>query len=178
MLTILGDTHGDADARLDGRTLTAVQSADHVIHTGDFTTERVYEAIADRAGADHGGAPLSAVHGNRDRKGLQEGLPGTLTVEYEGYRFVVVHGHEHDRTALGLLARQEDADVVVVGHSHRPGVEETPHCLVVNPGSHADPRGATPAHAEVEQGERGMAIELWTPDGTLVTERSLSERDE
>jgi len=173
MLTILGDTHGVDDHRLDGRTLTAVREADHVIHTGDFTTERVYEALTEESGRDHGGAPLSAVHGNSDDAVLQERLPATLTVEYEGLRVVVVHGHDHTATALGLLARQEDADVVVRGHTHRPSIAETESCLVVNPGSHADPRGTTPAHGELTQGERGVMIRLRAQGGSLVAEETI-----
>lgn len=174
MLTILGDTHGESGHRLEGRTSRAVRRADHVIHTGDFTTERVYEAIAAEAGRDRGGAPVTAVYGNSDEPALRDALPATAVVEYAGLRFVVTHGHEHESTSLSLLARQEAADVVVVGHTHVPGFEETPHCLVVNPGSHADPRGATPAHAEIEQGERGASVELRTPGGALVAERSIS----
>ncbi|MEF8827214.1 MAG: metallophosphoesterase [Halapricum sp.] len=170
MLVAIGDTHGERSHRLEGRTLSAVREADHVCHTGDFTTERVYEAIAQQAGREHGGAPLSAVAGNRDDPELAARLPDTIAVEYEGLTVVVVHGHEHDDTSLSLLARQEDADVVIVGHTHRPGIEETPHCLLVNPGSHADPRGSRPAHAEMT----GSSITIRSPDGIPVAEHALT----
>lgn len=173
MLVCLGDTHGQTDHRLAGRAHQAVREADHVVHTGDFTTRAVYEAFAEQSGADHGGAPLSAVHGNSDEPTLAERLPSTLVVDYEGVQLVVVHGHEHTATGLGLLARQEDADVVVVGHTHRPMIERTEHCLVVNPGSHADPRGTAPTHAEVTQGEHGAMIELRARDGSLEAEETI-----
>lgn len=172
MLVCLGDTHSSDGHRLAGRTMDAVREADHVVHTGDFTTEAAYEAIAEQAGAAHGGAPLSAVHGNSDEPTLRERLPSTLVVD-ENARLVVVHGHEHTATGLGLLARQEDADVVVVGHTHRPAIERTDRCLVVNPGSHADPRGTAPTHAEVTQGEHGAMIELRARDGSLVAEATI-----
>lgn len=175
MLVALGDTHGDRSHRLDGRTQHAVRAAEHVCHTGDFTTEPVYEAIAEAAGRERDGAPLSAVTGNSDDPDLAARLPDTVTVEYAGRTIVVVHGHEHDRTALSLLARQEGADIVLFGHTHRPGIEETPYCLLVNPGSHADPRGSRPAHGEITRQGHGIRIEIRTPDGSLVADRTLSE---
>lgn len=175
MLVALGDTHGERSHRLEGQTLTAVREADHVCHTGDFTTERVYEAIAEEAGREQGGTPLSAVAGNSDEPTLATRLPETVTVEYGGYTIVVVHGHDHDDTSLSLLARQEDADIVIAGHTHRPAIERTPHCLLVNPGSHADPRGNRPAHAELTRRETGAIVKLRTPDGDLIADHTLSE---
>lgn len=175
MLVALGDTHGTRSHRLEGRTRNAVREAEHVCHTGDFTTERVYEAIAEAAGSERDGAPLSAVTGNSDDPDLAARLPDTVTVEYADRTIGVVHGHEHDRTALSLLARQEDADIVLVGHTHRPGIEETPHCLLVNPGSHADPRGTRPAHGEITRQQQRVRIEIRTPDGSLVADRTLSD---
>ncbi|QSG08764.1 metallophosphoesterase [Halapricum desulfuricans] len=173
MLVTLGDTHGDRAHRLEGRTLTAVREAEQVCHTGDFTTERVYEAIAEEAGRERGGAPLSAVAGNSDDPDLAARLPETITVEYAGRTIVLAHGHDRDDTSLSLLARQEDADVVIVGHTHRPGIERTPHCPVVNPGSHADPRGNRAAHGELRQAGDELAIEIRTPDGDLLAEQTV-----
>lgn len=175
MLTVIGDTHGDSDHRLDGETERAVRAAEQVCHTGDFTTEAVYEAIADAAGADAGGAPLTAVHGNSDTAALRSWLPEVATVEYEGVRLVVTHGHRQDPTSLSLLAREADADIVLVGHSHTPGIEQTPDALVVNPGSYADPRGSRPAHAEIQsngQGQ-GLRVTLRTPAGALLAEEVI-----
>ena len=110
MLAIVSDTHGTDGHRLEGRTLEAVREADTVVHAGDFTTEAVYDAFAAEAN------DLVAVHGNNDDPSLVERLPSVATFEREGWRFVVVHGHEHSETSLSMLARQENADVVVVGH--------------------------------------------------------------
>jgi hypothetical protein len=64
-----------------------------------------------------------------------------------------------------LLARQEAADVVVVGHTHVAGTEHLGGIPVVNPGSHADPRGSRPAYATFETGSGGVCGRLRTPDG-------------
>ncbi|WP_226011409.1 metallophosphoesterase [Halomicrobium salinisoli] len=166
MLVIVSDTHGTDDPRLEGRTREAVDRAERVVHAGDFTTAAVYGAFDDRA------ARLTAVYGNNDSSELVERLPDVAAFEWRGRRFVVAHGHEHTETALSMLARQEDADVVVVGHSHRPAITEFGDALLVNPGSHADPRQYTPAHAEAEMDDRGeeIRVTLRRPDGATVSE--------
>ena len=161
MLALLADTHGTDDARLAGRAATAVAEAEALVHAGDFTTPAVHEALDAAAGE----ARLYGVHGNRDVPALRERLPATRTVEVLDRRFVVVHGHEHDRTALSLLARQEDADCVVVGHTHRPGIETIGGVTLVNPGSHADPRGGPATHGEVRRRGETVKVAIVGGDG-------------
>ncbi|WP_459193758.1 metallophosphoesterase [Halosimplex sp. J119] len=175
MITVVSDTHGTDGHRLDGRTLNAVREAELVIHAGDFTTEPVLDAFESEAGADADGeGEFVAVYGNNDDAGIRGRLEATRTVERSGYRFVVVHGHEHDDTALSLLGRQERADVVVVGHSHEPGRREAGAVTVLNPGSHADPRWYRPAHAELQSAGEGLVGRLVTPDGEVFSEFDLS----
>ena len=158
MIVIVSDTHRRQGHGLEGRTLEAVREAAVVVHAGDFTTETVLDAFGEASDR------LEAVSGNNDDAATRERLPTRLTVEAEGVRMVVVHGHEHSETALSLLGREVDADVVVFGHSHRPGVTEADGVTLLNPGSHAQPRGFRPAHAEIEAGH-GRLVE---PDGTLL----------
>jgi putative phosphoesterase len=165
VLVALGDSHRVEDAGLQGRTAEAVAAAETVCHTGDFTTTAVHEALADRAGD----ATMHAVHGNSDVLALRERLPAVGTVEAVDRRIVLVHGHQHDRTSLSLLARQENADCVVVGHSHRPGIEELGAVTLVNPGSYADPRGAPATHAEVGRTSAGVTATIVTVGGEELT---------
>jgi putative phosphoesterase len=135
MLVLLSDTHGQSDHRLTDSLRELVASASLVVHAGDFTTPDVLDAFEDLADE------FVAVAGNSDSHELQQRLPETQTVTFAGKRIVVTHGHRRDETGLSLLARQEGAAVVVVGHTHRAGVERVGEVAVVNPGSHADPRG-------------------------------------
>jgi len=159
MLTVISDTHGTDDHRLTGHTLDAVRSADRVVHAGDFTTEAVLDAVDAEASA------LTAVAGNNETAAVRERLSAVETVEWEGFRILVVHGHNHSETALGLLANQEAADVVVVGHSHRPELSTIDGRLLVNPGSYADPRLYRPAHAELDVESGVLRVRLRSPDG-------------
>jgi hypothetical protein len=144
MLVVCSDTHGTDDARLTGRTREAVAAADLVIHAGDFTTTAVLDEFRDRA------ARLAAVHGNADTAAVRERLPPAATTTYAGVRVAVTHTERGGATALSLFGRQRGAALVVSGHTHRPTVD-TPEVgpALLNPGSHADPRGNRPGHAEL-----------------------------
>ena len=160
MLCVLGDTHRRSGHGLAGRTLEAVRAAAVVAHAGDFTTAAVHDALAAEC------ATLHAVAGNNDDATLQERLLRRAVFEAEGLRVAMVHGHEHAGEALGLLGREVGADLVVVGHSHRPGVERAAGLTLLNPGSHADPRWHRPSHAEVERTADAVEGRLVAPDGT------------
>jgi len=164
MLTVVSDTHATDDHRLTGRTLEAVRDAEFVVHAGDFTTEAVLDAFLAENGS------LAGVVGNNDGPRVRDRLPGKRVVAAEGLRLAVVHGHEHTETALSLLGRQEGADLLVVGHSHRPGFREAGDVPVLNPGSHARPRQYRPAHAELKRDGDGVAGRLVEPDGTVFEE--------
>jgi hypothetical protein len=68
-----------------------------------------------------------------------------------------------------MLGRGRDADAVICGHSHRPRFDDAGGLPILNPGSHAQPRGNRPAHAELTpvEGESGGGLDgrLVTPDG-------------
>ncbi|WP_276273422.1 metallophosphoesterase [Haloarcula litorea] len=163
MLTVVADTHGRDDHRLAGRTLAAVAAADRVVHAGDFTTETVLDAVASEAES------LTAVHGNNDPPAVRERLPDTATLRWRDQTVVVAHGHEHSETALGMLARQEAADLVVVGHSHRPEIRDLDGAVLLNPGSYAEPRRYRPAHAELDADDERVRARLRSPDGTTFS---------
>ena len=162
MLVALGDTHRREGHGLAGRTLEAVRAADVVCHTGDFTTPAVYEAL------DAECAELHAVAGNNDEPALASQLGPRAVFDALGVTVAAVHGHEHTAEGLSLLGREAGAALVVVGHSHRPGVEFAAGTTLLNPGSHADPRWHRPAHAELERTDEGVEGRLVEPDGTLI----------
>ena len=164
MIAVLSDTHGTEDARLQGRAREAVEAADLVIHAGDFTTLPVVEAFEDAS------ERLVAVHGNVDDDRVRARLPAEEVVDVEGVRIVVVHGNHHSETARAMLGREEGAALVVSGHSHRPGVVDAGDVSLLNPGSHADPRGNRPAHAELEVADGALHGRLVDRDGTVFEE--------
>ncbi|WP_158058618.1 metallophosphoesterase [Halorussus halophilus] len=168
MITILSDTHSAAGHRLEGRAAEAVREADLVVHAGDFYTESALDAFEDAS--NH----LYGVYGNNATDGVRDRLPPERTFEAHGLRFVLTHGQNRGATGLSLLGRQQDADVVVFGHSHRHHASDAGDVLLLNPGSHAQPRGGLPTHVELRVADDGadyrVTGEIRHRDGSTVEE--------
>lgn len=164
MLTIVSDTHSTEGHALTGRTLEAVREAEHVVHAGDFTSVSSLEAFQDEA------ARLDAVHGNADEPAVTERLPEARTIDWAGLRIALTHKRNGGPTGLVMFGRERGADLVISGHSHRPGVTRTDDLALLNPGSHAQPRGNRPGHAELEETKGGVRGRLRRPDGEVLEE--------
>ncbi len=163
MLVVVADTHSREGSRLRGRTLAAVREADVTIHAGDLYREPVLDAFESTA------RRLRAVFGNNADAAVRDRLPAVRTVDHGGVRFAVTHRHRNGDTGLAMLGRDRDADCVVCGHSHRPRFDDSGDIPILNPGSHAQPRGNRPAHAELESAgdDAGLDGRLVTPDGEV-----------
>jgi len=167
MLVVVSDTHSREETKLQGRTAEAVREADLVVHAGDFYREPVLDAFESVARS------LRAVYGNNADAAIRDRLPEVRTVEYAGVRFAVTHRHRNGDTGLVMLARERGADAVVCGHSHRPRFDGSGAVPILNPGSHAQPRGNRPAHAELDPisgRESGLSGRLVTPGEEVFEE--------
>ncbi len=164
MITIVSDTHSTTGHELTGRTLDAVRKADLVVHAGDFTTVAALDAFEAES------SRLVAVRGNNATEGVAERLPAVRTFEENGVRFALTHRQRGGNTALELLGRERDADVVIFGHTHRHLAERAGGVFLLNPGSYAQPRGSRPTHIELEPMEKGFAGRFYEWSGELVGE--------
>lgn len=162
MLVVVSDTHGTDDHRLSRQLLNAVREADRVIHAGDFTTEAVLDSFHEIA------SELHAVHGNADGSVVCERLPTSRTLMANGVRIAVTHRQNGGSTGLTMFGRQQGADLVISGHTHRPSVSTDGDVTLLNPGSYADPRGNRPGYAELRPTDDGLSGVLSRPDGTKI----------
>lgn len=135
-LLLVSDTHIPGRARaLPAAVKAAAESADLVIHAGDWVALSVLEEL--RLLAD-----VVGVYGNNDGADLRAALPEVAALEIEGIRFAVVH---ETGAARGREERMDaafpDTDVLVFGHSHIPWDSVTPAGMrLLNPGSPTDRR--------------------------------------
>lgn len=121
---VISDTHG----LLRPEALDALEGVDHILHAGDIGNPGHLDALARIA-------PVTAIRGNIDRGALSKALPETASLTIGGLRIHMIH----DRKALQADPEAEGWDVVISGHSHRPGIHETGITLWLNPGA-AGPR--------------------------------------
>ncbi|QGN08109.1 metallophosphoesterase [Halorhabdus sp. CBA1104] len=167
MIAVFADTHETDSPQLSESADQTLEDAEYVVHAGDFTTPAVHDAFDRRA------EELLAVQGNSDTPALCDRLPRVRTVDWEGWTLLVTHGHEHDSTTLPLLGREREADLAIVGHTHRPGIEEIGGLPVVNPGSHADPRGGPPTYAQLQGRDGRIAVDVRNVEGESVSRRCV-----
>jgi putative phosphoesterase len=136
-LLLLADTHLPKRARaLPAEVWNEVESADLVVHAGDWVDAHLLDELQARA------RRLVGVWGNNDHGTLRERLPEVARVEVEGLRLGVVHetGPAKGREER-CSARYPDLDVLVFGHSHIPWDTTSATGLrLLNPGSPTDRR--------------------------------------
>ena len=134
---LISDTHVPKRARdLPPQVWAEVDTADVVIHAGDWVDASLLDALEARA------RRLVACWGNNDGPDLRERLPEIAEATLDGVKFTVVH---ETGAAAGrderMSRRYPDADVLVFGHSHIPWDTTTPTGMrLLNPGSPTDRR--------------------------------------
>lgn len=163
MFVVLSDTHAREGTRLSGRALDAVRDADALLHCGDFVTTAVLDAFHDATDECYG------VYGNVDETGVRERLPAARTVDLDGVTVAMRHKPDGGDTGLAMFGRERDAALVCHGHTHRPRVSDAGDVVILNPGSHADPRGNPASHVELTPREDGgLDGELRRRDGSVL----------
>jgi hypothetical protein len=136
---VVSDTHlprfGRALPRALERGLRGA-GVERILHLGDMTdllAVPLFEAIA----------PFDAVAGNNDGTAIRERFGRRKIVRIEDVRVGMVHGDGKKGTTRSRAVaafEDDDVDVVLFGHSHRPGVTREGRRIVANPGSPTDKR--------------------------------------
>ncbi|WP_378949399.1 metallophosphoesterase family protein [Paracoccus sp. R86501] len=121
---VISDTHG----LLRPEALAALDGVNRILHAGDIADPTHLETLARIA-------PVTAIRGNIDRGDWAEALPEAVTLTIGGLRVHMIH----DRKTLRADPDAEGWDVVISGHSHKPGIEDSGSTLWLNPGA-AGPR--------------------------------------
>ncbi len=136
---VVSDTHfprfGRALPRALERGLRRA-GVERILHLGDLTdmlAVPLFEAIA----------PFDAVAGNNDGTAIRERFGRRKIVRIEDVRIGMIHGDGKKGTTRSRAVEafaEDGVDVVLFGHSHRPGVRREGRTIVANPGSPTDKR--------------------------------------
>ncbi len=138
---LVSDSHGLDDPRLP----ELFAGCARVLHAGDVVAAGVLATLARVA-------PLSAVRGNNDLDPAFDSLPETALVPLGALRAFLVHdlgSREHPHARVRAALARARPDVVIHGHSHRPGAALHAGRLYVNPGSAGPRRFALPRTAAI-----------------------------
>ena len=131
------------------------EDPDLVIHLGDgegdlYRLERTFPDL-----------PLEHIRGNCD---WRSAAPRCLRTTVAGRRIFAVHGHEHevkrDPSLRKLLyaALEDDARIVLFGHTHAPVVRRELGMDIMNPGSIGT--GAAPTYGVIRIDGGRVTMEL------------------
>ena len=139
---LMSDTHVPNRARdLPAQLWRAVESADLVIHAGDWVSADLLDRVEARS------RRLLACWGNNDGPELRARLPEVAPAAVEGVRISVAHetGPAGGRERR-CQERFPDTALLCFGHSHIPWDSTTPSGMrLLNPGSPTD-RRRQPTH--------------------------------
>ena len=119
---LISDTHiSPKRGKLNEKVFEIFENVDLILHAGDITSQKVLDELSQIA-------PVTAVLGNNDKLDLNK----YETVDVDEHRIVLVHGHQtEDLYEFGV---ENDADIVVSGHTHTPNFEKVNGIYLINPG--------------------------------------------
>lgn len=146
-LGIISDTHN----LLRPQVFDVFRNVDRILHAGDIGDADILtglEAIA----------PVTAVWGNTDDMAIRARVPEIVETDIDGFRFLLVHGHQlGSPTPESLNQSWPDAEVIVYGHTHRPLLAIVDQVVtVMNPGGAGPFRFGLPASVGIMELEPGI----------------------
>ena len=121
---LISDTHG----LLREEAMDPLRGSELILHAGDVGKPEILEALRDIA-------PVVAVRGNVDTEPWAHALPVTAIAEAGAAMIYMIH----DLKEMDLNPATAGFQIVVSGHSHKPGKMQRDGVLYINPGS-AGPR--------------------------------------
>ena len=146
-LAVISDTHLDVpDDLLVFAFEEYLQSADILIHCGDFTGEEVYAYLNYHPN-------FLAVRGNCDYFRGSADLPVNLSMNIGGRKVCAAHGWGRRHEVGENVARSfgPGPDLVLYGHTHeRFAGSASTGALLVNPGALFKPKSGAPSIALIE----------------------------
>ena len=142
---ILSDTHGI----LKEEVLKNLEGCMALFHAGDVGGMEILERLRKIA-------PVYGVEGNNDS--IEMGLPTSLEVELEGYKFFMIH----DLKSIKEVPK--GYDFIISGHSHQFDIHYKSKTTYINPGACGKRRFGLPLTMVLMNLEKGTHLEMITLD--------------
>lgn len=126
-ILVVSDSHGNVENMVRAAEQTAPEM---IFHLGDCWPDgqALHRRFPD--------VPFYAVPGNCDFGSAE---PPERLVTVGGVRIFFCHGHtlgvKQSLMAAGYTAEEQNANLLLFGHTHRPFLDRRGNCLFLNPGS-------------------------------------------
>ncbi len=132
---LISDTHVPARAREVPREVFRIfEDADYIVHAGDLVSLSVVDDLEQLA-------PVLAVYGNMDGPNIRGKLPKLASFKVFDWKIGVTHnpGTLFGMTRMREIARKNNFNVLVYGHTHTSNIKWETKTLYINPGSPTEP---------------------------------------
>ncbi|MCX8153518.1 MAG: metallophosphatase family protein [Candidatus Bathyarchaeota archaeon] len=132
---LISDTHVPTRAKCIPKMVFKIfENVDYIVHAGDLVQLAVIDELEQLA-------PVLAVHGNMDWPEVSGALPKLNSLKIFDWKIGVMHD---PRTLLGMsrmreIAKQNNFNVFVYGHTHNSSIKWEGKTLYINPGSATNP---------------------------------------
>jgi putative phosphoesterase len=132
---LISDTHVPTRAKCIPKTVFRIfENVDYIVHAGDLVQLAVIDELEQLA-------PVLAVHGNMDGPEVSGALPKLNALKIFDWKIGVMHD---PRTLFGMskmreIAKQNNFNVFVYGHTHNANIKWEGKTLYINPGSATNP---------------------------------------
>lgn len=149
---VISDTHiANKGEHVPQVVLDAFKRVDLIIHAGDIVSLGVIDELKSVC------AKVVVVAGNMDQEAVRKKYPLKQVLEILGHRVGLMHGVGPALNLPQLLKKafQEDnCDLIIFGHSHKPMNEKIGMALFFNPGSATDPTAVYNSYGIIELKKR------------------------
>jgi uncharacterized protein len=155
ILGLISDTHG----LLREEAVRALRGSDLILHAGDVGAPEILETLRTLA-------PVVAVRGNVDTGEWAQALPLTEAISAGPAMIYMIH----ILNDLDINPAAGGFQIVVNGHSHKPGQSEKDGVIYINPGSAGPRRFYIPVTvARLDLGGRPWKVEFIELEGGAST---------
>lgn len=135
LIGLISDTHIPSRAKaIPSEVFEVFNEVDLILHAGDLTQISVIDELQQLA-------PVIAVSGNMDRGEVRKRLPKMDSVKVYNWKIGVIHDPEifSGTKRMKTIAKQNNLNILVFGHTHRPSLKRVEEVLFINPGSPTNP---------------------------------------
>lgn len=132
---LISDTHVPVKAKcLPQIVFKHFEKVDYIIHAGDLVDMSVIDDLEQLA-------PVLAVWGNVDGPEIRKKLPKLNSVKVFNWKVGVVHNPNSLFSIKNMLklAKENDFNALVYGHTHKSNISWKENILFINPGSPTNP---------------------------------------